>query len=311
MKLANTVIAGVNKAGTTGLYVALASHRQVASSAVKETKFFLPLRYGQPLPPIAEYAGYFEGAAGEPVRLEATPAYFYGGEPLARGMHDALGDPRVIVVLREPVSRFVSFFEYQKVRLRIPESMTIEEYLAIADRLDRAEFADPENEKYFAYFGGCYADDLPAWLQTYGDRLRIVFLDDMVADPQRTLRQLATWLEIDPDGYTIERTDAENKTVAYKNRGLQRVALFMNDRSERFLRRHHGLKQRLRALYFRFNGKAGKAAVDDTVLAELATRYREPNERLAAQLVAAGIALPPWLQPAGSDAGTRASSPVR
>ena len=183
MKLANTVIAGVNKSGTTGLYVALASHRQVAPSAVKETKFFLPLRYGQATPPISEYAGYFEGAGDEPVRLEATPAYFYGGEPLAEGMREALGDPKIIVVLREPVSRFVSFFEYQKVRLRIPETMTIEEYLAIADRLDRADFADPENEKYFAFYGGCYADDLPAWTATYGERLRVVFLDDMVADP--------------------------------------------------------------------------------------------------------------------------------
>jgi hypothetical protein len=310
VKLANTVIAGVNKAGTTGLYVALASHRQVAPSAVKETKFFLPLRYGRSLPPIEEYAAYFDGAGDEPVRLEATPAYFYGGEALARGMQDALGDPRAIVVLREPVSRFVSFFEYQKVRLRIPESMPIEEYLSIADRLDRADFADPENEKYFAFYGGCYADDLPAWLQTYGDRLRIVFLDDMVADPQRTLRELATWLAIDPHGYTIDRTDAENKTVAFKNRGLQRLALYVNDRSERFLRRHHGLKQRMRALYFRFNGKAEKAAVSDGVRAELAARYREPNERLAAQLVAAGVALPPWLQPAGADAGSRAPSPT-
>jgi hypothetical protein len=311
VKLANTVIAGVNKAGTTGLYVALASHRQVAPSAVKETKFFLPLRYGQPVPPVGEYAGYFEGAGDEPVRLEATPAYFYGGERLARGMRDALGDPRIIVVLREPVSRFVSFFEYQKVRLRIPETMTIDEYLRAADRLDRADFADPENEKYFAYYGGCYADDLPAWTGTYGDRLRVVFLDDMVSDPRQSLRDLATWLEIDPDGYTVERTDAENKTVAYKNRGLQRVALYVNDRSERFFRRHHGLKQRLRALYFRFNGKGGKAPVDEGVLTELAARYTEPNERLAAQLVAAGIALPPWLQPAGSDAGSRSPSPAR
>ena len=125
------------------------------------------------------------------------------------------------------------------------------------------------------------------------------------------LRELATWLEIDPDGYTIERTDAENKTVAYKNRRLQRVALFVNDRSERFFRRHHGLKQRLRALYFKFNGKAGKAAVDESVLTGLAARYTEPNERLAAQLVAAGVALPPWLQPAGSDAASRSSSPAR
>ena len=311
MKLANTVIAGVNKAGTTGLYVALASHPQVAPSAVKETKFFLPLRYGEPLPPIAEYASNFAAAGDEPVRLEATPAYFYGGEALARGMRAALGDPRIIVVLREPVSRFLSFFEYQKVRLRIPQEMAIEEYLAIVDRLDRADFSDPANERYFAFFGGCYADYLPAWVQTYGERLRVMFLDDLVADPQAALRELAVWLGIDPDGYKAARTDDENRTVAFKNRRLQQFALFVNDRSERFLRRHHGVKQRLRALYYRFNGQAGRSVVGDDVRTLLTARYREPNERLTGQLVAAGIALPPWLEPAGSAAAPRSSSSSR
>ena len=60
-KLANTVIAGVNKAGTTGLYVALSSHPQIAPSSVKETRYFLPLRYGRSPAPISEYASYFAG----------------------------------------------------------------------------------------------------------------------------------------------------------------------------------------------------------------------------------------------------------
>lgn len=300
-KMANTVVAGVNKAGTTGLYVALASHPQVASSAVKETKFFLPLRYGKPLPPLSEYASYFEGAGDEPVRLEATPAYFYGGTALAEGMRDALGDPRIIVVLREPVSRFVSFFEYQKVRLRLPESMTIEEYCAATAEMTLADFADPDNERYFGFHGGCYADFLPTWAATYGDRLRILFFDDLIARPDESLHDLAEWLEIDPNGYRATSTETENRTVGFKNRRLQRVALFVNDGAERFLRRHHGLKQRLRALYYRVNGQSKRASVSDEVRGELHARYREPNDRLAEQLRRAGIAIPEWL---------RASTPV-
>lgn len=295
-RLANTVIAGVNKAGTTGLYVALASHPQVAASAVKETKFFMPLRYGKPLPPISEYASYFTGAHDERVRLEATPAYFYGGRALATGMRDALGDPRVVVVFREPVSRFVSFFEYQKARLRLPEEMTIEEYLAGCERMSLRDFDDPENEKHFGFHGGCYADFLAAWTDTYGDRLRILYLEDLIARPDDMLRSLGEWLAIDPHGFRFEHTATENRTVGFKNRRLQQLALFANDRAERFLRRHHGLKARLRALYYRFNGQTTSKSVPDGVRAELVERYQEPNARLAEQLQAAHLALPEWLR---------------
>ncbi len=70
----------------------------------------------------------------------------------------------------------------------------------------------------------------------------------------------------------------------------------MNDRFERIFRRHPGIKRRMRALYFRFNGSAASGnRVSDAVRAELAERFSEPNERLAAQLRSAGLALPPWL----------------
>jgi hypothetical protein len=294
-KLANTVIAGVNKAGTTGLYVALASHPQVAPSAVKETRFFLPLRYGERTPPLSEYASYFSSARDEPVRIEATPSYFYGARPLAEGMRDALGEARILLCFREPISRFVSFFTYQKARLRIPEEMTIAEYLAAGDRLTPADFSDPANERYFGFLGGCYADFLPAWTEIFGEGVHVVFFDDLVADLDSVLRNLASWLQIEPDGYRVEALDSENRTVVYRNRAFQRVALFINDSAERFLRRHHGLKQRLRAAYYRLNGQTKREAVPDEFLDELRARYREPNARLAQQLQGAGITMPAWL----------------
>jgi hypothetical protein len=294
-KLANTVIAGVNKAGTTGLYVALASHPEVAASAVKETRFFLPLRYGEPTPPLSEYESCFAAAGDEPVRIEATPAYFYGGRPLAQGMRDVLGDARILLSFREPVSRFVSFFTYQKARMRIPEEMTIAEYLAACDRLAPDDFSDPANERYLGLLGGCYADFLPAWTEVFGDGVHLVFFDDIVADLDGVLRDLAAWLRIDPDGYQVDSLDSENRTVVYRNRAFQRIALFVNDSAERFLRRHHGLKQRLRAAYYRLNGQARREEVPDEIRNELQARYQEPNARLVQLLRGTGIEMPSWL----------------
>jgi len=294
---ANTIIAGVNKAGTTSLFVSLASHPQVAAAAVKETRYFLPARWGRPLEPIEVYEAAFAGASPTaPVLMEATPSYFYGAEAVIEAMRSVCGDDlRVMVVLREPVARFWSFFTFQKVRLRLPEDLAVDDYLVHADALSDEDFRDPENERWFAFRGGCYADWLPAWHEALGSRLQVVFFEHLMSDPARVLRDTAAFLDIDPDGFPTTTLASENRTTGFKRARLQRIALGFNDRFERFLRRHYGLKERLRSIYYRVNGSARREQMSEAVRELLAARYAEPNRRLAAQLTAMGVAdVPAW-----------------
>jgi hypothetical protein len=308
---ANTVIAGVNKAGTTSLFVSLSGHTDVAPASVKETRYFLPPRWGRSLEPVAVYEGYFADAGDRKVRLEATPSYFYGGAAVADAIDEVCGDDaRVIVVLREPVSRFWSFFNYQKARLRIPEDMTGEAYLARADEMAEADFLDPANEAWFAFRGGCYSEWLPGWHDRFGERLLVVWFEEMMADPERVLGAVARFLGIDPAGYASLALASENRTTAYRRAGLQRIALRANDRLERFLRRHYGLKERLRTLYYRVNGSRRRDHMPETLRAALAARYEEPNARLRDLLAEERRPAPAWLtsREAGTDA---APKPVR
>jgi len=292
----DAIIAGVNKAGTTSLFVSLSTHPDVAPSAIKETRYFLPARYGQPLDPFSTYEDYFRDEGARTVRLEATPSYFYGGAAVATKMDELLTNPRVLVVLREPVSRALSFFAYQKIRLRFPADLSIADYLAAADALDDADFGDPENEKYMAFRGGCYADFLPAWLETFGtERLRVMWFEELVADPAAVVNPLAAWMGLDPAEFPDDTLSSENRTTGFKNTAFQGFALKANDRLERVLRRHPDAKRKLRAFYFKMNGKPVEDEIPASVRDELSARYREPNARLAAQLDAAGIAFPRWL----------------
>jgi Sulfotransferase domain len=293
--LANAVIAGVEKAGTTSLFRALSEHRDVAPASVKETRYFQPLLYGQALEPLSEYEAYFTGAGDERIRIEATPRYFYGGATVAHAIRDALGAPRILIVLREPVARLVSFFESQKARLRIPADLSAADYLACSDELTDADFRHPTNHAWFGVRGGRYADWLPAWHETFGPDLQILFFEELIDEPAASLGAVAGFLGIDPDGYaTLELAD-ENRTTAYKRAGFQRVALGVNDRLERFLRRHYKLKERMRALYYRLNGAAAsREALPSEVRDELRRRYAEPNARLVRQLDEMGVAAPQW-----------------
>src|SRR6478672_9942638 len=89
--LANLLLAGVGKAGTTSLYWYLSQHPGVCRSTTKETRYFLPLSTvdadmsGQ-LPAVSEYAAYFARCRKERYRIEATPHYFHGGERLILGI---------------------------------------------------------------------------------------------------------------------------------------------------------------------------------------------------------------------------------
>ena len=298
MERVDAIIAGVNKAGTTSLFVSLSEHPDVVASAIKETRYFLPARYGEPLEAPAVWDGYFAAHPERPVRLEATPSYFYGGAAVARAMRDGLERPRILLVLREPVARAVSFFEYQKVRLRFPPELTLDEYLAAADALGDAVGTTPETEKSMAVPGGRYADWLPEWWDVLGpDAVRIVWFDELVADDATLVRDVACWLGLDPDRLPAAGLRSENRTTAYRHARLQRVALWGNDAAERWLRRVPGFKRRLRSLYFRVNGsKSSGPPVSDATLAELARRFEEPNARLARQLDDAGIARPAWLR---------------
>jgi hypothetical protein len=300
----DAIIAGVNKAGTTSLFVSLSTHPDVAPSAIKETRYFLPARYGRPLPPAREWDAYFAGAGDRPVHLEATPSYFYGGAAVAEAMQERLVNPHALIVLREPVSRALSFFTYQKVRLRFPADYPITDYLAVADRLGPDDFLDPDNEKYMAFRGGCYAEFLPGWLDTLGtERVHVIDFDALVRDQMATLCSTAAALGLDPARFPADALSSENRTTGFKSTGFQKVALAGNDKLERVLRRHPELKRKLRAFYYRLNGRTTEEHIPESVRVALTERYEAPNAALGALLDDAGISRPGWLSRSDVGAG--------
>lgn len=296
MERVDAIIAGVNKAGTTSLYVSLAEHPGVDASVIKETRYFLPARYGQALKPVSVWDGYFSHP-DRPVRLEATPSYFYGGAAVAHAIRSTVAQPKVVIVLREPVSRALSFFEYQKVRLRIPRELTLQDYLARVDVLQDRDFDDPANEKYMAIRGGRYADWLGEWWDVLGhDAVKVVYFEDLTCEFGEVLTNVSRFLGLDLDQLGTVGLRSENRTTSFKFAPVQAVALRTNDGLERLLRRAPSVKRRLRSMYFAMNGRPlGELEVSDELRANLAARYAEPNRHLGDLLDTAGLNRPSWL----------------
>jgi hypothetical protein len=293
--LPNFVIVGVSRAGTTTLFNALSAHPQVCGSSPRETRYFHPVRYGEPLAPIADYSAYFRRYAGEPVVMECTPDYFYGGAATARTIKDAC-DPRVMVVLREPISRLISFYRFMQSRLQLPRGMTLIDYVARCQVVPEANMNRRDTNVYTGLWSGQFARQLPDWIGVFGDRLDIVFFDDLLADQPAVLAEQCRRLGIDP---VLARASADAEIIAagYRSPAVQRAADFAAKRSRAVFRRYPAIYSNGRRIYEAINQRPGAAtAIPATAQREISAIYQPWNELLGQQLRDIGhTRLPDWL----------------
>lgn len=293
--LPNFIVVGVSRAGTTTIFNALAAHPDVCASTTKETRYFQAARYGEPLAPVTDYQAYFRRYSGQPVVMECTPDYFYGGAATAAAIKSVC-DPRITIILREPISRLVSFFQFMQARLQVPADMTLQDYIARCQSIPDEKINDRANNVYTGLWGGQYARCLEAWLAAFPNRCDIYYFDDLVRDPYAVLAAQCAMLGIDPEGAAI-RPEAENTSAGYRSAAGQRFAAMAAKRSRALFRRHPSLYARSRRIYEAINQRERRAApIAETARRTASAIYEPWNDLLAQQLRDAGYTdLPTWL----------------
>ena len=291
--LPNLLLAGFPKTGTTSLFSLLASHPEIGGSRVKETEYFLPARYGQSMSPVSDYRGLFAGAEQSLLRMEATPAYAYGGPPLLDAVESLLGKPKVLFTIREPIARLRSYYRAQQARLRIPVEMTLAEYVSISAPLGREALGDQSQDPYIGVIGGMYSEFIPEWSNRFD--VRVVAFEELTLNTSEVLAALAQWLGVDPEPFVGLALPHDNPSVLYRRKRLQRVALAINSSLEPILRKHPAIKTKARAAYYRVNGRPMPKA-EGEIDSEVLLRFKASNILLAEQLSElVAYKMPPWL----------------
>ena len=298
------MIAGIVKGGTTSLYSYLSEHPEICCPSVKETCYFSLYRYGQldsryqgSADPFKQFENYFCHCKHQKYVMEATPGYFEGGANVATEIKNKLcSDTKIIIVLRNPEDRLVSFWKYKKSMIELESDLSLEDYIQQCESMPYEVRVKQENDRYWGVEGGYYANYLPDWLDVFGDSLQVLFFDDLKRDSKSFLQKTCRWLEIDADFIDSLDLNVQNKSVSYKNAGLQKLALSINNKAEKFWRANQGLKDFLRALYYKLNGQPHQVGIEEATLEKIRTLYRPYNEKLAAQLTSYGYThLPEWL----------------
>lgn len=295
--LPNLLLVGVKKAGTTSLFDWLGQHPDVTPADVKAVNYFTPLRFGAvELPPLADYTAHFPEGAATAYRFESSTTYLYGGDRVAEAVAETLPDVRVLVSLRDPTTRLWSEFQ-EKQRQRTPQlrDTSFDEFVTNAEATYAAGLADTR-PGYAGFARGVYVDVLTPWLERFGPRMRVLFVETWSREPETTMRDLCRWLGIDEGPVSDLVYVRRNPNVDFRSRAAADFARRLYRAAAHRLPGAARLKPRLVAAHDRANGQRAAARLDDQTRRRVDELYRPHNERLADLLLSQGVTdLPPWL----------------
>jgi hypothetical protein len=290
------IIAGCGRSGSTSLFQTLAAHPLVAHSRIKEPGFFLNRDCGDPIM-METYGAHFVDRPGATILLEATSAYFYATPDVPVLIRDSIADPWIILIVREPYARLISEFRYLKTRFLISAELNLEEYVNGCVDLPEAASRKHCNRHMLGVRNGYYDRFFPDWTIRFGERIKVVFFDDLVSGPERVILNLTTWLGLPPIVRSRPAT-IENRGAPFRAARVQRIALAINDRFEPFFRRNTALKVILRDAYYSVNGIRPEKVQPLSRDHPLRRAYEDSRRMFRAQLLKwdPSLTLPPWLQ---------------
>lgn len=222
----NFVVIGAAKAGTTSLHGWLSQHPQVFVPGQKELHFFAEpwLRENcrgpgdeRKLQHLAadwhDYLAHYRDAGGYTAIGDVSPSYF-SWWPSRDAIRQRLGEPRILLLLRDPVGK--AFSQYTHLLRDGREKLSFWEGLqAEPDRIARGYGA------IWRYLGGAsYAEPTERFLETFGrDRMKILFFEDLISRPHDVLRETFEFLGVAPD-VRINTSDVRNRSGAPKSRWI-------------------------------------------------------------------------------------------
>jgi len=175
------IIIGAQKSATRWLRTNLGEHPDIFA-ARSEMHFWNNGHRVKKLG-LDHYAEQFEGWQGERIVGEATPGYMiWRHHPalVAQRIDEHLPDVRLIAILRNPIDRAQSAMVHHVRRGRLPAGSRLVDVIR--------QRRPPQTDWFCLVSGGWYAASLEPFRERFGDRLLVLFHDDVDAEPARPYR---------------------------------------------------------------------------------------------------------------------------
>jgi hypothetical protein len=204
-KLPNFLIVGAAKCGTSSLHKYLEQHPDIFMSKVKEPRFLSsqvnPFPLNGPgdhkveawyVKKYDEYVKLFEGAESFPVVGESSADTLYFHKGTIPVIKQYLGDPKIVIMLRNPVKR--AFSAYQHLVRDLREDLSFEDGLKEEPNRIRNNW-----ELIYHYTAvSLYHDSVKAFMDNFSS-VKVILTEDQEKRPQQVLRDIFRFLDVDPN----------------------------------------------------------------------------------------------------------------
>lgn len=207
-KIPGFLIVGAAKSGTSSLHSYLSRHPDIYMPEKRKELYFwhvatntnrsiidhagegnIPTR-------LDEYLEYFEDAREDQITGEACPSYLYFHDHVLQNLkqhHTKWKDVKIIIILREPVSRIISQYRFVCKKRLDPEFLSFSDSLKVeADRVKRNELL-PD---LFYTDVSKYAEQVEFYLKNFNN-VHVCLYDDLKENPRELLENLCGFLGVD------------------------------------------------------------------------------------------------------------------
>lgn len=303
------LVAGAGRSGTTGLVEGLRTHRDVFVTDPKEPHYFAlhgrQVDFQAPgdqatinrvaITDRDRYLALYEGSHGAAARGDGSVSTLYYHRESIPEILDVNPAIRVVIMLRDPVERAHSAFQYMRGRGFEPQEFFLD---AIADE-ERRIAADWHHLWHYTGMS-LYADAVRDFLARMSPgQVGVWFYDELQDDYEACVGQVLRFLDVAPaegEGADVPRVNVSGTPRSRLAHG----AIMAATRSEPVRRSVKTLTTYRMREYVR--GKVLRpSGVDESARRELAPRFDADLARLAQLLRDHGHprALPAWLTSAG------------
>ena len=209
MKKPNFIIAGFPKCGTTSLHHYLEEHPEVYMPTQKELHFFTcnilsKLNKGPndaivkktQINSSEKYLNFYKSVRNEIAIGDASPSYINYPSQFKK-IKEYLNDPKVIIILRDPIDRAYSNYLHLKREHR--ETLTFEEAIFKEDERKTNKYSD----FWYYKFNSTYYDKIIKAKETFSNVL-ILTSEELSNNGEATLKNVYKFLEVD-DTFKLKR----------------------------------------------------------------------------------------------------------
>jgi hypothetical protein len=226
MPLPNTILIGVQKAGTSSLYDWISQHPEVCGNvSVKDFPFFINNKfYNKGLDYLSRiFSSYFKN---EKIVFHGNVQYIFNTVGLKRIQKD-IPNPKFILILRNPVDRLFSSFNYfKKMHLEDEDDILVASIEKRKERENSNDFVIRHGLTYIEH--GLYAKQLQEFYKYFKpEQLHVCYFEDLTLNKERIIKDIYRFLDI-ADNF-IPDFKIKNKTGKVRSDFLQSIFFKKNN----------------------------------------------------------------------------------